>query len=276
MPRRHRLPLRIALLALMLSLPYSFALGWMWVSQESFLFFPTRLAPDHRFEFAGVDEVVIPVEGAELSALHLKNAEPRGLVFFLHGNGGSLENWFTGVDFYRRIEWDLFMLDYRGYGKSSGTIEREAQLHADVRAAWDHVAPQYSARPIVIYGRSLGTGLATRLALEVDAAQLVLVSPYTSLRELARFYFPWIPTAVLRYPMPTDAWLPAVKTPIWIVHGDDDEVIPFAHAETLVGLNPAAELLRLPGVRHNDVHLSRNYLDAFAARLEALGVAGAD
>ncbi|MGF1644681.1 MAG: alpha/beta hydrolase [Thiotrichales bacterium] len=265
--------IRLTLLALILSLPYGLALGWMWVSQESFLFFPTRLPPEHRFDLASVEEVMLPVDGAVLSALHLRNDAPRGVVFFLHGNAGSLDNWFTGVDFYRGLEWDLFMLDYRGYGKSTGRIESEDQLHADVRAAWLHLAPQYPSVPIVLYGRSLGTGLATRLAREVEAELLMLVSPYTSLRELAGEYFPWIPTRLLRYPMPTENWLPEVRMPVFVVHGEADEIIPLEHAERLVGLRPDAELLRLPGVGHNDVHLSMTYRDAFAARLKALGAA---
>ncbi len=216
---------------------------------------------------------MLPVDGAVLSALHLRNDAPRGVVFFLHGNAGSLDNWFTGVDFYRGLEWDLFMLDYRGYGKSTGRIESEDQLHADVRAAWLHLAPQYPSVPIVLYGRSLGTGLATRLAREVEAELLMLVSPYTSLRELAGEYFPWIPTRLLRYPMPTENWLPEVRMPVFVVHGEADEIIPLEHAERLVGLRPDAELLRLPGVGHNDVHLSMTYRDAFAARLKALGAA---
>ena len=93
-------------------------------------------------------------------ALHLRLPAPKGVVFFLHGNGGSLESWFINPEFYRRANYDLFMIDYRGYGKSTGQIESEAQLRADVRAAWATVAPQYAGRKVVFYGRSLGTGLA--------------------------------------------------------------------------------------------------------------------
>ena len=66
--------------------------------------------------------------GATLHALHFMQEQPRGLVFFLHGNAGNLQTWTTGIDFYRRVNYDLFILDYRGYGKSTGHIESEQQL----------------------------------------------------------------------------------------------------------------------------------------------------
>ena len=74
-----------------------------------------------------------------MHALHITQLAPRGLLFFIHGNGGDLSTWATGIDFYRKVNYDLFIFDYRGYGKSTGRIESEAQLHADVRAAWDKI-----------------------------------------------------------------------------------------------------------------------------------------
>ncbi len=112
------------------------------------MFQPDVLPPTHRFDRLGADvqELTIPLDdGATLSALHLRLPKPRGLVFYLHGNAGSLQSWFVNADFYRRAGYDLFMLDYRGYGKSTGRIESEAQLRADVRAAWDRIAPRWSA-----------------------------------------------------------------------------------------------------------------------------------
>jgi len=117
-----------------------------------------------------IHEVAIDVPGAWLSALHLKLPNPKGVVFFLHGNAGSLENWFVNPEFYRHANYDLFMVDYRGYGKSTGRIESEAQLRADVCAVWATVVPQYTGRKVVVYGRSLGSGLAAGLAAEMGSA----------------------------------------------------------------------------------------------------------
>ena len=136
----------IALLTLALLL-YGLVLALLWWGQERLLFLPTRLAPDHRMALErDVHERTIDVAGARLHALHLKLPAPRGVVFFLHGNAGNLESWFGDSDFFRRANFDLFMIDYRGYGKSSGRIDSEAQLHADVKTAWDAVAPEYAGK----------------------------------------------------------------------------------------------------------------------------------
>jgi pimeloyl-ACP methyl ester carboxylesterase len=251
-------------------LVYAAVLLLLYLRQESLLFLPARLPPDHRFSVPGVVEVAVPVEGATLSALHFRQPGARGVVFFLHGNAGSLQSWLTGTEFYRRTGYDLFMIDYRGYGKSGGRIDDEAQLHADVLAAWRLIAPEYAGRKRVIYGRSLGTGLAARLAAEVQAELLVLVSAYSSLLDVARDHYPWVPGALLRYPMRTDLWLPRVTMPVLMLHGESDDVIGIDHAERLSALHPPAELVRLPGTGHNDVHRSMRYLDALAERLDRL------
>jgi alpha-beta hydrolase superfamily lysophospholipase len=231
---------------------------------------PTRLPADHRFALADVQERSVPVDGAVLSALHFQQPGAKGLIFFLHGNGGSLQEWFPSTDVYRHARFDVFMIDYRGYGKSTGTIESEDQLHADVRAAWNLVAPDYANRARVIYGRSLGTGLATKLATEVEANLLVLVSPYSSIRDAARDHYPWIPSSILRYPMPTHQWLPHVKMPTLILHGDRDAVIGVEHAVRLLRLARRGELIRIPEASHEDIHLSPRYLETLYGRLDAL------
>ena len=188
-------------------------LALLYFAQERLIFPSTKLPADHAFRFGQqrFAEVRIPVPGATLHALHFTQPEPRGLVFFLHGNAGNLQTWTTGVDFYRHVNYDLFILDYRGYGKSTGTIDGEDQLHADVRAAWDAIAPRYRDLPIVIYGRSLGTGLAARLARDVPPALLVLVTPYSSLAAAARRAFPMAPDFLLKYRLRTDTLIGDVR-----------------------------------------------------------------
>lgn len=243
----------------------------LWWGQERLLFLPTPLPADHRFDVGpDVHERFIDVPGARLSALHLQLPAPKGVVFFLHGNAGNLDSWFVNADFYRRANFDLFMIDYRGYGKSSGRITSQVELEADVRAAWAAVAPAYAGRRVVIYGRSLGTGLAAGLAAELQPDLTVLVSPYASLSALASEHYPWVPAALLRYPLATDAALAGVRTPVWLAHGGRDTVIPPTHSERLVALLPHARLLKLPEAGHNDIHQFPLYLDGLRAALDAL------
>ena len=267
----------LALLALLLAglTVYGGALAWLWISQEKLLFAPDVLPADQPLAKApDVHEVSIEVAGARLSALHLRLPDPKGVVFFLHGNGGSLANWFVNPDYYRRVNFDLFMLDYRGFGKSTGRIQSEAQLHADVRAAWSTIAARYADRKVVVYGRSLGSGLAAHLAAEMSATRppdlTVLVSPYRSMVSLATERFPWVPQAIVRYPLRTDAVIGQVRGPILLMHGERDTLIAPGHSESLKLLAPQASLLRVPGAGHNDLQEFDVYLGALARALLAL------
>ena len=260
--------------ALLLALAlYGAAMTWLWFKQEKLLFAPDVLVANHPLAAApDIHELTIEVPGAKLSALHLRLPNPKGGVFFLHGNGGSLETWFVNPEFYRRANYDLFMIDYRGYGKSTGQIESEAQLRADVRAAWAAVAPQYVGRKVVFYGRSLGTGLAAGLAAELgDIPDLtVLVSPYISMTALAAEHYSWVPQALLRYPLRTSEIVGRIRGPLMLIHGEQDPLIPSSHSDTLKMLAPQATLIHIAGAAHNDLQDFDAYLSAFARALADL------
>jgi alpha-beta hydrolase superfamily lysophospholipase len=256
---------RLAAAALAL---YAGGLALLWWGQERLLFHPTPLPQAHGFDFGpDVHELWVDVPGARLHALHLRLAQPRGVVFYLHGNAGNLQTWFVNADIYRRAGMDLVMLDYRGYGKSSGRIESQAQLLDDVRAAWAAVAPRYAGRRRVILGRSIGTGLAATLAAEVQPELTVLISPYLSMQALAAEHYPGVPAAVLRYPLRTDLVLPQVQGAVLLVHGSRDRLIPPHHSQQLRARVPRAALLLVPGAGHNDLQDHPHYRDGLAAAL---------
>lgn len=261
------------------------ALAWLYFRQESLLFFPAPLPVNHQFDLCGVTEEKIEVEGATLSALHYRqpgSAIAKGVIFFLHGNGGNLQNWLTSTEFYQRTGYDVFMMDFRGYGKSTGKIGSEAQLHADILVAWRQIENEYAGRKNVIYGRSLGTGLATSLVAKLATdetgpgllsnapALMVLVSPYASLQQIGKELYPWVPDFVMRYPMRTDQWLPQVRIPTLILHGARDELIPVSHARQLKAIRPETELVILPEANHNDMHMHAEYIETLAEHLRKL------
>ena len=254
--------------AVALIVVYLVALAALYLLQERLIFAGDPLPADHVFRFEQrFEELRIAVPGATLAALHFMQDKPRGLVFFIHGNAGNLETWTTNVEFYRQVDFDLFIFDFRGYGKSTGRIGSEAQLEADVRAAYDAIAPRYAGVPIVIYGRSLGTALATRLAVDTDPALLVLVTPYTSLADIARRLYPWAPSLLLKYPLRTDAAIGSVRAPILLIHGTRDALIPFDQSTRLLALARApAQLVTVEGASHNDVHEFPLYLRTLEAR----------
>ena len=219
------------------------------------------------------DDVRIEVPGATLHGLHFRHEKPRGLVFFLHGNCGDVVTWAPGSELIRRAGFDLFMLDYRGFGWSTGRIGSELQLKADVRAAWEFIAPGYRAHklPIVIYGRSLGSGLAVPLAREVDPELLILAPPFTSLAKTACRRYPFVPERLVKYPLRSDQLIGDVKCPILLIHGTHDELIPIQDSEVLLTLAKKAELMRIDGAAHGNIHEFPAYLHGLETRLKQVG-----
>jgi pimeloyl-ACP methyl ester carboxylesterase len=262
---------RAALLAAVIaSGAYLALLTWIYCCQERLIFRPEPLPLAHRFVLDDVHEVSIDVGGETLSALHLQLPNPQGVVFFLHGNTGNLATWFTHSDFYRAVNYDLFMVDYRGYGKSSGRIESEAQLRADVLAAWRTVEAQYAGKRKVIYGRSLGTALAAGLAAEVQPDLTILVSPYCDMAQLMAYHYPLLPTVLLRYPLETCRDVVRLRMALLIVHGETDTLIPIRHSEQLLSVAQQARLLRVAGAAHADVHQFPAYTDELRRALKSL------
>jgi pimeloyl-ACP methyl ester carboxylesterase len=253
---------------------YAAVLAWLWFRQESLLFFPEPLPADYPLvREADVHELGVEVPDAKLSVLQLRLADPKGVVFFLHGNAGNLASWFTNTQLYRRANFDLVMMDYRGYGKSTGRVTGERQLRDDVRAVWQAIAPRYAGKKKVLHGRSLGTALAADLAAELSGAGAppdltVLVSPYSSMRELTDEFYPWVPSLVLRYPLDTSLHAKDIASPILVLHGERDELIGLQHAHRLRRKTPRVHLEEIPRAGHNDIHMFPAYekavLDALA------------
>ena len=276
-PTKSKLPRRtlaVAVAALVLGmLAYTGLLAVLYLNQERLIFPATTLPADYQFRYdQQFEEIKVAVPGGSLDALLFRQANPRGLVFYLHGNVGDLTTWTTDLEFYRRTNYDLFIFDYRGYGKSTGQIESEAQLHADVCAAWNAIAPRYRNLPIVLFGRSLGTGLATQLATEVDPAMLVLVTPFSSMVDAARRRYPFVPAFLVKYPLRTDRLIGNVRSPVLLVSGSQDLLTPLADSEHLKSLaRSPVELLIVEGAGHNNIHLYPAYLDGLTDRLVKVG-----
>ena len=239
---------------------YAGAIGWLYFRQERLLFEPEPLPADAPIcTDPDTREFFIEAGGASLSVAHLALPNPRGVFFFLHGNSGNLKKWFVDLDAFRQANFDVVMFDYRGFGKSSGEIESEEQLHADVLAVWEHFAPQYEGKRVVISGQSLGTGLAAGLAAQLCADGhapdlTLLVSPYSSMKALAAELYPWVPAQVLRYPLHTLEHAAKLLGPVMLIHGEKDELIPIHHSEALCKSMRTAQLLRVTGAGHGDVH----------------------
>jgi len=251
---------------------YLAALGLLFLKQEALIFHPEKWEYGALVNLPAVKEVWISVPGARLHGLHFQQRDAKGVIFFLHGNAGNAQSWLPDTELYEQTRYDVFMLDYRGYGKSTGKIESERQLHADVRAAWNAIAPHYQGKRNVIYGRSLGSGLAAYLAAETEppVALVILVSPYKSLVSMSRELYPYVPGFLMRYPMRTDQIIKRIQSPVLLIHGTQDALISVAHARTLKNTVPRAALVEIVGASHNDIHDAADYRQTLIDYLSAL------
>ncbi|MBG8554288.1 alpha/beta hydrolase [Hymenobacter guriensis] len=226
----------------------------LYFQQERLLFFPTKLPPSYRFRFPKPFEErwITAADGTRLHGLLFPADSSRGLIFYLHGNGGALDTWGEVAPTYTRLGYDVFLLDYRGYGKSEGHISSQQQFLADADTAYQQLLLEYPENRTVLLGYSLGTGAAAWLAARHHPKLLILQAPYTSMRAMARQQYPWVPGLVVRYPLATDEVLPRVSAPIVIFHGEQDEVISHQASLALKSvLKSQDHFITLPGVGHN-------------------------
>jgi alpha-beta hydrolase superfamily lysophospholipase len=255
----------------LLAIGYALVCALIYVAQERLIFFPERDPPGTRYTFGiPAEEVWIPVDGAQLHALWFRVAAPQGIILYLHGNAGSLRSWGAVAADLTPHGYDVLIADYRGYGQSTGRISNEAQFYADAAALYDWVLERYPAERVVIYGRSLGSAPAARLAAERRPRLLILESPFYSLEALARRQFPWAPPLLLKYPLRTHSWMADVTCPVVILHGAADSVVPFADGERLAAMVAAPlQFHPIAGGDHNNLAAFPAYHDAIARALGA-------
>lgn len=243
----------------LLAVAYALLCVFYYLMQERFIFVRFRTPKDHRYRFPGeLEEVHLTTEdGAELHALHFKAQEPRGVVLYFHGNTGSLRRWGKRAPRFTRAGYDVLMPDYRGYGKSRGRLSEEA-LMDDAQRWYQRLLQRWPQDHVVIYGRSLGSGMAVPLAAANRPRALVLESPFSTLADAAAHYLPVLPYRwLLRYPFRNDRAIQRVKCPIMILHGRRDNVVPYTSALKLYAAIPPEvprEMVTFNRGHHSDLH----------------------
>lgn len=230
--------------------------------QRRFIYYPNpeRVAPAQA-GISGVEERMLTMpDGVRVVAWYAKAKPGNPTLLYFHGNGGSLAGRANRIRAYTAMGWGVYMMSYRGYSGSGG-VPSEAANVADARIAYGALLMEgVPAESVILYGESLGSGVAARLATERKAAGLVLESPYTSIVEMARLQFPWLPAGLFmvdRYE--TDKVLPQVRMPLLILHGRLDGLIPFQMGEMLLAsANAPKELAAFPNGQHNNLYAAGN------------------
>ena len=234
----------------------------MYMGQRRLMYFPdTVRSLPAQAGLPNVSERVLNTpDGARIVVWYGKARPGQPTLLYFHGNGGGLAD---RAERFRRFMgqgWGVYMMAYRGYAGSTG-YPTEANNVADARRAYDALVQEgVPAGSIILYGESLGTNLATRMAAEKDSAGLILEAPYTSVLDIALTDYPFLPVRLLlsdRYE--TDKVLPQVKVPLLIIHGKEDGIIPVSMAQKLAKLaNEPKRLVIFPEGDHSDLYVNGN------------------
>ncbi len=199
----------------------------LFLYQEKLIFFPDKQDKSIQYNFANeFDEHFISLkDGNKLHTVLFKSDSAKGVIFYLHGNGGSIYSWGDVTPFYNQLGYDVWMTDYRGYGKSEGSISSEKQFLSDLQTVYDTIKKHYSENNIIVLGYSIGTGPATYIASANHPRLLILQAPYYSLTDMMKKTFPLIPAFLLRYKFETYVYLKQCVCPVVLFHGTQDETI---------------------------------------------------
>ncbi|WP_396589944.1 alpha/beta hydrolase [Allomuricauda sp. R78024] len=231
--------------------------------QDYFLFKPEKLSKDFQFYYDNqeIEEYNIETrDGATINGLRFKAENPKGIVFYLKGNSKSIKGWGKFAVDFTRHGYDVIMVDYRGFGKSTGRRTQKA-VKRDMQVIYNKLKEKVSEKYIILYGRSMGSGFATKLASMNNPRMLILDAPYYSLSKVAKKYIPFMPLSLLiKFPMPTHKWLKYVNCPIHIIHGTDDRLIPYKTSVKLSKIKPElTKLYTVIGGGHKDLNTFESY-----------------
>ncbi|MCB0401183.1 MAG: alpha/beta fold hydrolase [Flavobacteriales bacterium] len=230
--------------------------------QEKLIFYPEKLSDKYQFHFEDDFEEfnVVTPDGESLNTLLFKVKDPKGVVFYHHGNAGNLEGWGArAVDFTSR-GYDVLMYDYRGFGKSTGKIKNEKMLYGDALLIYKKLLYDYKERDVILYGTSLGTGIAAKLAHENHPRMLVLETPYFNFYDVSKFHYPYLPNSILlHYQFRTDKLLPDLEMPVYLFHGTEDETIPYHSSVRLEQLSGKVKLFTIEEGSHSNLNTFHVY-----------------
>ena len=224
--------------------------------QDKFIFKPEKLKADFTFKYdIPFKELFFEVkEGVRINGLHFYRERPQGLILYFHGNSRSIKGWARYAKDFYRYDYDVVLVDYRGFGKSTGERD-EAGMLGDLQFVYDSLCVQYVQQHIIVYGRSLGSGFAAKIASDNNPRYLILDAPYYNFHRVIERFVPFLPVKrLLRYYLPIHEWIRHVTCHTYIIHGTKDRLIPISNSEKLQAINPRKiTLIRIEGGGHNNL-----------------------
>jgi len=224
--------------------------------QERFIFKPEKLKQDFQFKYdIPFREYFFDIgPGVRINGLHFHRDNPAGLILYFHCNTRSIKGWAKYAREFYRYNYDVLLVDYRGFGKSTGK-RNEKEMLSDMQFVYNTLLKEYEEQHLIVYGRSMGSGFASKIASDNEPRYLILDAPYYSFLKVVERFLPILPVRiVLRFHLRTDKWIPLVNCHTYIIHGTKDWLIPIKHSERLQKINPRKiTLIRIHGGGHNNL-----------------------
>lgn len=225
--------------------------------ENSLLYFPTReLASSPAAHGLRADELVLPTDDGERLSGWWIHGEGKRAVLFFHGNAGNAADRLDRARLlHARFGLDIFLVDYRGYGRSTGSPSEDG-LYRDARAIYRAARERgFAPDRIVLFGESLGSAVAVELASESPVGAVVLETPFLSIREMAREHYPWVPALLVRSRFDSAARVPSIAAPKLFLVAERDEIAPPEQGRRLYALAREPKTLYvIPGAHHNDTY----------------------
>jgi alpha-beta hydrolase superfamily lysophospholipase len=240
--------------------------------QDRLIFHPKPLPADYRYQFdipfTQIDFTVSASKNLSIVQFTVPDSVRKGIVLYFHGNRTNINRYAKYAPLFTQHGYEVWMMDYPGYGKSTGKRTEQA-LYDDALVLHRFAIKKVSAEHIVLYGKSLGTGIASQLASVRDCRRLILETPYYSMDALAKHYFFIYPVMPLsKFSLPTFQYFKYINAPITIFHGTRDAIIPYDQAKRLKEKKEGTELIRIKGGHHNDLTVFPSYRDRLGILLQ--------
>ncbi|MGZ8556712.1 MAG: alpha/beta hydrolase [Chitinophagaceae bacterium] len=226
--------------------------------QDRILFHPESLAADHLFNFhIPFKEINLPVnkeKNLSIIQFTVPDTVCNGVVLYFHGNRKNIERYAPFAKNFTRNNYEVWMIDYPGYGKSTGK-RTEQIMYDDASILYQMARARFSKDSIIIYGKSLGSGVAAQLASVKDCLRLLLETPYYSIDALMGHYAFIYPVSwMTKYNFPTHQYFKNIQAPITLFHGTKDEVIPYNHSVKLLKEKAGVQLISIEKGKHNNLN----------------------
>ncbi|MCF6331619.1 MAG: alpha/beta hydrolase [Sulfurimonas sp.] len=224
------------ILFFVLTIGYLILIALMYIFQSKLIYFPLTnidLTPkDIGLEYESI--IFETNDKTKLHAWYIQKKDAKTTLFFLHGNGGNISHRLDSIKLFNSLGMNVFIFDYRGYGKSKGKAN-EQNTYDDAKSAWDYLLKNKNIKDkdVIIFGRSLGGAIAAKLGSQLKPKAIILESTFTTIKEFASDIYPFFPEFLINYEYETTKYLKNINYPILIIHSQDDNIIPFKYGEAV-------------------------------------------